>query len=785
MYELIKTYQLDIMLVLCGVCSVLAFLLIITRFLSKQRKRILVCMEFVAVFLLAFDREAYVFAGDPSKTGYIMVRLSNFMVFYLTSCVVFMFNLYLKDYIKVEGKQKSAPKRLQISGVLATLGMLLAIVAAFTNLYYYFDETNLYHRGPGFLLAYIVPVVCPLLQFTVVLQYRKIFSKLINIALNLYIFVPLACGIIQIYAYGISIVNMAMVVVSISLFVFTYLDINDTVEHAHQIEIENIQGQQVRMKRLFNQTANAFVSAVEKKDDFTVGNAAKVAEYAEQIAKMAGMSDEESERVYYAALLHDVGMIGIPDSVIKNEADPGKWDREMMRQKPVFGNEILSRITEFPFLSEGAHYSHERYNGTGYPEGLSGEEIPEIARIIAVADAYVTMTSKKRYRDAKPDFVAREALVKGRGEEFDPKFANLMIKIIDDNSNKTAGETNPIETELICGKYRDHISCGIPIEYVYSKITFDCILAPDMDKDFSAPSIVLFDSYDSRVHEDPKAIEAYHYQEYGEVWFDEHSISTSARKIAETVREREAETSKGQKYEIITGRYEDHLKLVMKSPSYEKEVIVALQNGSQAAYVGLTGENCSLININVEKTEEAIGPDDIPRIADEISYIERMEADLKNVQIDRTRSASTDGVEIKNRLRLMFHTMSLPGAGFVWHCPYIILFHSNDGKVYGENYHEYSLIKLYGENDGDSDYSKNTISVKRTEEFLGWDAWKDASKAGMECDVLIKRKDNKIVLKTKNFGIELENTTTITEDFDKVYVAITGDQVALTDIRIK
>ena len=113
--------------------------------------------------------------------------------------------------------------------LLSLLGMILAVISAFTGLYYYFDESNTYHRGSGFLIAYIIPVVCPIMQYTVIRQYRKVFSKLIYISLNLYIFVPIACGILQIFTYGISIVNMSMVAVSVALYIFTYLDINNTV----------------------------------------------------------------------------------------------------------------------------------------------------------------------------------------------------------------------------------------------------------------------------------------------------------------------------------------------------------------------------------------------------------------------------------------------------------------------------------------------------------------------------------------------------------------------------
>lgn len=784
MFELIRSHQLNIMLLLCGACGILAFLVFHTRFLPKARKHILILMELMALFLLWFDRLAYIYAGDPSDKGYIMVRVSNFLVFFLTPGMAFGLTMYLKDWLKNEGKLKKIPKRIYFSIYASVIGMLLAVIGAFTDLYYYFDITNRYHRGKGFLIAYIIPVLCPIIQFTVVKQYRKIFGKLVYISLLLYIFVPVICGIVQIFTYGISIVNMSMVAVSISLYVFTYQDINNTVEHAHKIEMQNMESEKQRMQRVFDQTAMALVSAIEKKDDYLTGNSVRTAEYARRIAESAGKDETECEKVYYAALLHDIGIIGIPDSVIKNEYDPNKWDRALMKQKPSIGREILSCISEYPYLSEGAQYSHERYDGTGYPKGLKGEEIPEIARMIAVADAYVSMTTKKRFREARPVFIARERLVKGAGSDFDPEFANIMIKIIDrDSSDTMQKELSDVETELSCEAYREQITAGIPIESHITRITFECESCTDETHKFSAPTAILFDSYDGRTHDAQKAIEAYHYLEYGEIWFDENTITTSARKIEITRFEKKERSS--NRYEIIMGRYGDHLKLKMSSPDYEKEIIVALDNESKSSYLALTGEYCRLKNIIVQETGENVKADDIQRIANELSYIDRMESDIPNIQINRTRSKHTDGIELNDNLKLMFHTMSLPGSDLIWNCPYIILFTSKDGTVGGQGYREYGFVKLYGENECDDTYAKNVLTMKKNTDFPGWEVWKKRNRKGFECEITLKRKGGHIVLKTENVGIVVENTTDIAEVPDKIYVALTGDQVAITDIRVK
>ncbi|MCR4798039.1 MAG: HD domain-containing protein [Lachnospiraceae bacterium] len=789
MIEIIRAHQLNLMLMLCGACGILILLLFNTRFLSKRNKQIMILMEVIAFLLLWFDRLAYIYAGDSSETGFVMVRLSNFFVFFLTPTIVFAFNLYITDWLMVEGQLKKVPRRLKVVAYMAIAGMVMAVLAAFTDLYYYFAETNTYHRGSGFLLAYIIPVMGPILQYTVIKHYKRIFSRLIYLSLILYLFVPIVCGILQVFTYGISIVNMSMVAVSLSMYILLYLDLNNTVEHAHEIEIQHMQGEKKHMEKLFDQIAMSFVAAAEKKDEYMKGNSQQIAAYARQIAEFSGMDEEECKKVYYAALLHDVGIIGVPDNVIQNQEDPGKWDYEAMRKKPLIGEEILSSITEYPYLSLGAHYSHERYNGTGYPEGLKGEEIPEIARIIAVADAYVTMTSRKRYRGAKPDFIARETLVKGGGDVFDPVFANHMVKIIDSGAGRgTSAEEDRPETEFICYNYREYVTRGITVSDEEKKITFDCEFSEEKDRKFCAPSIILFDSFDGRVHSDEKSIEAYHYLEYGEVWFDKYSITTAAREIEEKIIEEGNGSGKNRKglhrYEITAGRFEDHVRIVMKSEEYTKEVIVALPSLSKSAIIGLTGENCRVTNISIGSTDNILKDGDIRRIAAPISYIDHLEADLKNIQIDQTRSASTAGIRITGKHRIAFHAQILPSASLVWHCPYVLLFYSANGRVDGDDFREYNLIKLNGEDQGDEEYANNKFTMKKKADFPGWEEWKELGKKGTECVLYVEKKGDQVILKTDHLGISIEDVTTIKEEKPAVYLALTGDQVALTDIRI-
>ncbi|MBR4559151.1 MAG: response regulator [Fibrobacter sp.] len=181
------------------------------------------------------------------------------------------------------------------------------------------------------------------------------------------------------------------------------------------------------------QVVKTLASAIDAKDRYTNGHSSRVAKYSKEIALRAGKSIEYQDEIYFVALLHDIGKIGIPDNILNKNSKLTDEEYETIKQHPSIGVEILRNITEMPNIEIGAHYHHERFDGKGYPEGLAGYEIPEIARIIAVADAYDAMSSRRSYRAALPQNIVREEIVKGRGYQFDPAFADVMLKMIDED----------------------------------------------------------------------------------------------------------------------------------------------------------------------------------------------------------------------------------------------------------------------------------------------------------------------------------------------------------------
>ena len=177
----------------------------------------------------------------------------------------------------------------------------------------------------------------------------------------------------------------------------------------------------------------ALTATVDAKDRYTKGHSTRVAEYSREIAKRAGMSDREVNKVYYMALLHDVGKISIPDYIINRPGRISEEEYEIVKNHTLSGSEILRNIKEMPDIYKGALYHHERWDGTGYPHQLKGEEIPVEARIIAVADSYDAMTSFRHYRDTLSQVRVRTEIMKNRGTQFDPHFADIMLKMIEED----------------------------------------------------------------------------------------------------------------------------------------------------------------------------------------------------------------------------------------------------------------------------------------------------------------------------------------------------------------
>lgn len=199
--------------------------------------------------------------------------------------------------------------------------------------------------------------------------------------------------------------------------------------------ISQLEESNERIEQINDTVVKTLARTIDAKDRYTNGHSQRVAKYSVELARRMGKSEEELQEIYYAGMLHDVGKIHIPDAIINKPAKLTDEEFEYIKLHPVSGYHILKDMKENPKISQGAKWHHERYDGNGYPNGLSGETIPEAARIIGVADAYDAMTSNRSYRKLMPQSKVREEIEKGKGSQFDPEIAEIMLKIMDEDTD--------------------------------------------------------------------------------------------------------------------------------------------------------------------------------------------------------------------------------------------------------------------------------------------------------------------------------------------------------------
>jgi diguanylate cyclase (GGDEF)-like protein len=185
-------------------------------------------------------------------------------------------------------------------------------------------------------------------------------------------------------------------------------------------------------------TIQALAAAVDAKDAYTRGHSQRVAQYACELAQVVGLSESEVELVRITGTLHDVGKIGVPDSVLKKPGRLTDEERQVMETHPVLGEEIVKKAPQLAPTLPGVRHHHERWDGKGYPDGLAGEEIPLIARLLAIADTYDAMTSDRPYRKGMDAEIALSEIEKGAGTQFAPDLAIRFVQIMREMDERKA-----------------------------------------------------------------------------------------------------------------------------------------------------------------------------------------------------------------------------------------------------------------------------------------------------------------------------------------------------------
>ena len=225
-------------------------------------------------------------------------------------------------------------------------------------------------------------------------------------------------------------IGIGMIILLFVNIIRTLRNLQDMELHRQKIEVEKSKQQTERISLQMMQT---LATTIEAKDEYTRGHSYRVAEYAALIAKELGWSQDEITNLKHAAHLHDIGKIGIPDSVLNKPTQLTENEDNLLKKHTIIGAEILKDVTLIPHVVEVTRNHHEHYDGSGYPDGLAGTEIPIYARIIAVADCYDAMNSRRIYRNALSQDEIYEEILKNKGTQFDPEIADIFLTLLTEN----------------------------------------------------------------------------------------------------------------------------------------------------------------------------------------------------------------------------------------------------------------------------------------------------------------------------------------------------------------
>lgn len=232
------------------------------------------------------------------------------------------------------------------------------------------------------------------------------------------------------------VVSVSGIFIGIGMLILLFVNIIRTMQHVHTIELqrqtEEMERRREQVEQMSLQIMQTLATTIESKDDYIRGHSYRVAEYSALIARELGWSEKEIFHLKHAAYLHDIGKVGIPDAILNKPTKLTEEEYNIIKSHTVIGSKILKNVTIIDHAVEVARSHHERYDGLGYPDGRKGEEIPLHARIVALADSYDAMNSRRIYRNALPAQTIYEEIKRNRGKQFDPKLTDIFLTLLDE-----------------------------------------------------------------------------------------------------------------------------------------------------------------------------------------------------------------------------------------------------------------------------------------------------------------------------------------------------------------
>ena len=417
-----------------GVC-VMCFLHITTSVdLKRDFKR-----NFPIIFILLFiymstHLARRIMEGLQGPAVRTVLVILPFLEIFTAGVMTYMISILLIS-ATVPGRPKKALETVMRGLLFVNSAML--IYGSISGSYYYFDEANMYRRGSGYLIADVVPFLMLLIDIVLLIRHGNKISRRVKIAYWVYMIAPIVAMLVQSISYGVQYIIITTAAGSVFMYFALLRDQADQYEK----QIKSI-------SRLQNGLILVMADLVESRDKCTGNHLHKTAEYTriimEQMRKDGSytdqLTDEFIEDVVRSSPLHDIGKIQVSDAILNKPGKLTEEEFEKIKEHTGAGRDIISSAIDMVseedsgYLNEArnlAYFHHEKWNGAGYPEGISGEEIPLSARIMAVADVFDALVSRRSYKEEFPFETAMEIIKENSGTHFDPKIVDAFVRAED------------------------------------------------------------------------------------------------------------------------------------------------------------------------------------------------------------------------------------------------------------------------------------------------------------------------------------------------------------------
>jgi len=415
------------------IITFLLYLILKNQYVSSSKTNLLfrhfVIISFISGLL---DLITAITIENAASVSPILNLILNTLYIYSAYVTAFLIDKYICTMINFNHKfQKIFFAFISITFAITLISNL------FTGWSFSFVGAD-YIKGPLYLFNFFCPMFFIFHVSIVLIMKHNHFTKkqlILNCSIVIY---PLIAAILQIIFQ-----NQLLTSFSFSLSILTVLFSLETPDF---VELEflrkNLEEQVVeqtrktlekqrRLEMMSLESTQALVQAIDEKDEYTNGHSLRVSVYSVLLAQALLMDPEEIEKLRISALLHDIGKIGVPDSILNKPNKLTEDEFEIIKSHTIMGGKILHKLSSLKNAEAVALYHHERFDGKGYPGTFSGKDIPEFARIVTIADAFDAMTTNRIYRDRLDKSFVINQLKENSGKQFDPDFTREFIKLIE------------------------------------------------------------------------------------------------------------------------------------------------------------------------------------------------------------------------------------------------------------------------------------------------------------------------------------------------------------------